>query len=262
MTAPLLVAENLTMAFGGVVAVDRVSFEVFPGEVMSLIGPNGAGKSTVFNLVSRLHDPTNGRILFDNQDITRMPPHAIPALGIARTFQNMELFDHASVLDNLLLGRHVHRRTRWWQEVLFTPAVRKAERAHREQVELVIDLLDLQAVREMPVGGLAYGIRKTVELGRALCLEPRLLLLDEPSSGLNPEETDDLSHHLDDIKHDLGITVLMVEHHMGLVRQVSDRVVALNSGQVLATGTAREVQSHPDVVRAYLGVDAAVEVAR
>lgn len=258
MTAPLLVAENLTMAFGGVVAVDHVSFEVFPGEVMSLIGPNGAGKSTVFNLVSRLYEPTEGRIVFDGQDITRMPPHAIPALGIARTFQNMELFEHASVLDNLLLGRHVHRGTRWWQEMLFTPQVRQAERAHRAQAELVIDLLDLQAVREQPVGGLAYGTRKTVELGRALCLEPRLLLLDEPSSGLNPEETDDLSHHLDDIQHDLGITVLMVEHHMGLVREVSDRVVALNSGQVLASGTAEEVQSHPEVIRAYLGGDVAV----
>lgn len=260
MTAPLLAVENLTMAFGGVVAVDHVHFEVLPGEVVSLIGPNGAGKSTVFNLVSRLYDPTEGRIRFDNQDITTMPPHAIPALGIARTFQNMELFDHASVLDNLLLGRHVHRRTRWWQEMVFTPAVRQAEHAHRDQAERVIDLLELQAVREQPVGGLAYGIRKTVELGRALCLEPRLLLLDEPSSGLNPEETDDLSHHLDDIKHDLGITVLMVEHHMGLVRQVSDRVVALNSGRVLATGTAQEVQSHPDVIQAYLGTDA-VEVA-
>ena len=261
MTGPLLLVEDLTIAFGGLVAADHVSFEVHPGELLSLIGPNGAGKSTVFNLVSRLYDPTEGRIVFDGREITRMPPHAIPALGIARTFQNIELFEHATVLDNLLLGRHVHSGTRWWQDLVFTPAVRRGELAHRERAEQVIDLLDLQAVREQPVGGLAYGLRKTVELGRALCLEPRLLLLDEPSSGLNPEETEDLSHHLDDILHDLGITVLMVEHHMGLVREVSDRVVALNSGRVLATGTAQEVQSHPEVVRAYLGDGADAGVA-
>lgn len=249
----LLRVEGLGVAFGGLVAVDDVSFEVRRGELLSLIGPNGAGKTTVFNLISRIYDATGGRIVFDGEDITRIPPHEVAPRGIARTFQNIELFEHATVLDNLLLGRHVHGRTRWWEEALFLPKVRHQELAHRRQVEEVIDLLDLQHYREQPVGGLAYGVRKTVELARALCLEPRLLLLDEPSSGLNPEETEDLSHHLDDIKHDLGITVLMVEHHMGLVRQVSDRVVALNSGRLLATGSPDEVQSHPEVVAAYLG---------
>ena len=185
-----------------------------------------------------------------------MPAHDIAALGIARTFQNIELFEHASVLQNLLLGRHAHARGRFVEELLFLPRARAREVAHREAVERVIDFLDLQAHRDSLVVNLPYGVRKVVEMGRALCTEPRLLLLDEPSSGLSVEETEDMAFWIQDIRTLLGITVLMVEHDMTLVSAVSDRVVALNYGRVIASGTVREVQAHPDVVKAYLGGDA------
>jgi branched-chain amino acid transport system ATP-binding protein len=253
MTAPLLSARNLSVRFGGVLAVDRVSFDVAPGEVFTLIGPNGAGKTTIFNLISRIYHPTTGTIEFQGNDITKLPPHRIAALGIARTFQNIELFEHATVLQNLLIGRHRHCRTNVLQEILFTGRTRAAEIEARAKVEQVIDFLDLQHYRDSMVAGLPYGVRKVVELARALATEPKLLLLDEPSSGLNVEETEDMAFWIDDICHELGITVLMVEHDMTLVSRVSDRVVALNQGQVLAIGTPREVQSHPGVIEAYLG---------
>jgi branched-chain amino acid transport system ATP-binding protein len=249
----LLRADGLSISFGGIRAVDGVSFAVAEGEVFTIIGPNGAGKTTIFNLISRIYDPTEGRLHFNGAEITAVPAHRIAALGIARTFQNIELFEHATVLQNLLLGRHAHRRTRVWEQMLFLPAVRREELAHRERVEEVIDFLDLQHYRDSYVGGLPYGVRKVVELGRALCSDPRLLLLDEPSSGLNTEETEDMAFWIQDIKKDLGITVLMVEHDMNLVGAVSDRVLALNYGRVLAEGSVAEVQGHPDVVRAYLG---------
>jgi branched-chain amino acid transport system ATP-binding protein len=246
-------AESLAMHFGGIKAVDGVSFVVEAGEVFTIIGPNGAGKTTIFNLVSRIYDPTEGRFVFCDEDITAVPPHQIARRGIARTFQNIELFEHASVLQNLLIGRHAHRRSQLWEEVLFLPKVRRMELEHRERVEEVIDFLDLQPHRDSLIANLPYGVRKVVELGRALCTEPKLILLDEPSSGLNVEETEDMAFWIEDIKNDLGITVLMVEHDMNLVAEVSDRVLALNYGRVLATGTAPEVQGHPDVVKAYLG---------
>jgi branched-chain amino acid transport system ATP-binding protein len=249
----LLRVENLSVQFGGIKAVTAVGFEVIAGEVFTIIGPNGAGKTTIFNLISRLYSPTTGRILFGEVELTRLAPHAIAGLGIARTFQNIELFEHATVLDNLLIGRHCHRRTGLLADCLFRPSVHRAERADREAVERVIDLLDLAHYREARVAGLPYGVRKVVELGRALAMEPKLLLLDEPSSGLNVEETDDMAWWIRDIKDDLGITVLMVEHDMNLVARVSDRVLALNYGQVLASGTPAEVQRHPAVVEAYLG---------
>ena len=250
---PLLSARDLQVRFGGVVAVNKVSFDVQRGEVFTLIGPNGAGKTTVFNLISRIYTPTQGELRYDGQDLLAAPPHAIAGLGIARTFQNIELFEHATVLHNLLIGRHTHRQTGLWSEMFFTPATRRAELQAREHVERVIDLLDLQHHRDSMVAGLPYGVRKVVELARALCTEPRLLLLDEPSSGLNVEETEDMAFWIQDIVHELGITVLMVEHDMTLVSRVSDRVVAMNQGQVLAVGTPREVQSDPGVVEAYLG---------
>jgi branched-chain amino acid transport system ATP-binding protein len=249
----LFAADGLVMDFGGLRAVDGVSFAIEPGEVFTIIGPNGAGKTTIFNLVSRIYEPTAGRLIFDGEDVTRVPPHEIARRGIARTFQNIELFEHATVLQNLLLGRHAHKRSRFVEELLFLPRVRALELEHREAVERVIDFLDLQPHRDSLVVNLAYGVRKVVEMARALCTRPRLLLLDEPSSGLSVEETEDMAFWIQDIRTILGVTVLMVEHDMSLVSSVSDRVLAVNYGRPIALGTAREVQEHPDVIKAYLG---------
>ena len=249
----LLQATDLSVRFGGLLAVNKVSFTIKQGEIFTLIGPNGAGKTTVFNLISRIYTPTSGTIIFDGQDIGAVPAHKIAQLGIARTFQNIELFEHASVLQNLLIGRHIHSQHRLVAEFLFTKKVRQSEVAAREEAERIIDFLDLQHHRDTLVAGLPYGVRKVVELARALCTRPKLLLLDEPSSGLNVEETDDMAFWIHDIRDQLGITVLMVEHDMALVSRVSDRVLAMNQGEVLALGTPSEVQSHAGVIEAYLG---------
>ena len=249
----LLSASQLSMRFGGVLAVNGVSFDVKRGEVFTLIGPNGAGKTTVFNLISRLYTPTTGDISFEGRKLSELAPHDVASLGIARTFQNIELFEHASVLQNLLIGRHTHRQSNVFHDIFFTGKVRRAELAAREKVEQVIELLDLQHHRDSMVAGLPYGVRKVVELARALSTEPKLLLLDEPSSGLNVEETDDMAFWIRDIQQELGVTVLMVEHDMSLVSKVSDRVLAMNQGEMLALGTPREVQTHPGVIEAYLG---------
>ena len=254
----LLSAQNLSVRFGGVLAVNNVSFDVRRGEVFTLIGPNGAGKTTVFNLISRIYTPTTGTIAYAGPGgamlpLTDQPPHKVAGLGIARTFQNIELFEHASVLHNLLIGHHTRQHSSLWAEMFFTRKVRDGEIQAREKAEQVIDFLDLQHYRDTMVAGLPYGVRKVVELARALCTEPQLLLLDEPSSGLNVEETDDMAFWIQDIQHELGITVLMVEHDMSLVSKVSDRVLAMNQGEVVAMGTPREVQTHPGVIEAYLG---------
>jgi len=246
-------AEDLSLHFGGLKAVDAVSFAVEKGEILSIIGPNGAGKSSIFNLISRIYPPTSGQIFFEDQDITQQPSYQIAGLGIARTFQNIELFENATMLSNLLVGRHRHSTTQLWQELLFTRSVRANEKAHRRRVEQVIEFLDLEVYRDKLISGLPYGVRKVIELARALCSEPKLILLDEPSSGLNVEETGDMSFWIRDLKTDLGVTVLMVEHDMSLVNRVSDRVIALNYGKVIAMGSPSEVQRHPDVVAAYLG---------
>jgi len=244
---------DVTLKFGGVTAVDNVSFSVEKGEVFSLVGPNGAGKSTIFNILSRFYTPSHGEITFEGKSILTKQSHEIAGIGIARTFQNIELFHQASVLQNLLVARQTHRKSNPVSEILFSPFVKKEEYRHRYAVEKVIDFLDLQSYREKFISGLPYGVRKVVELGRALAIEPKLLLLDEPASGLSVEETQDVAFWIEDIKKVMGITVLMVEHDMHLVSSVSDRVMALADGKMLALGTPDEVKNHPAVIEAYLG---------
>ena len=253
MSGVLLSTTDLSLSFGGVHAVRDVSFEVESGEVYSIIGPNGAGKTSIFNLISRLYDADGGDIEFEGESIIGMPPHNIARLGIARTFQNTELFEHETVLKNMLIGRHVHRESNLLSELLFLPTVSKQELRFRKIVEDVIDLLGLQSYRDQVIGSLPYGVRKIVEVARALCIQPKLLLLDEPSSGLNPEETEDVAFWIEDINQDFGATVIMVEHDMNLVSRASTRVMALADGAVLAVGSPEEIQNHPEVLRAYLG---------
>ncbi len=249
----LFQVRDLAVHFGGIKAVDGVSFDVDKGSIFTIIGPNGAGKTTIFNLVSRIYDPTTGSITFDGKDITRVRSNQVASMGIARTFQNIELFDNANVLQNILVGRHVHAHSSLLAEMLRLPSFYRTEVAARRKVEEIIDFLALDAYRDSLVGSLPYGVRKMVELGRALAVSPKLLLLDEPSSGLNVEETDHIGAWIKDIRDVLGITILMVEHDMRLVSAVSDRVMALNYGKLLAIGTAAQVQRDPAVISAYLG---------
>ena len=230
-----------------------VSFSVDRGEVLAIIGPNGAGKTSVLNLVTRVFDPSNGSVHFEGHDITRVPRHDVVRHGIARTFQNIELFEGATVLENLLLGRHRAGHGSLLAQMLNLPSVRQAEAETRARVEDVVRLLDLAPVRNRAVSELPYGVRKVVELGRALAAEPRLLLLDEPASGLNPDETRQLACWIADIQAERGITVVMVEHDMSLVTSVAQRVVVMDQGRVLTIGKPAEVQADARVIAAYLG---------
>lgn len=250
-------AQQISISFGGLMALNGVSFEVNKGEVFSIIGPNGAGKTTIFNCINRYYDLDEGSFIFKDKDISKVRPHVVADLGISRTFQNIELFKNTTAIDNLLLGRHRHRRSNLFTEALFSPFVQRQEIDSREKAEEVIDFLDLQAYRDQMVAGLPYGVQKTVELGRALAMEPELLLLDEPSSGMNMEEIEDLAFWITDIKEELGITILMVEHNMRLVKEISDRVLALNFGVVLTQGDPKGVLGHPEVMQAYLGDEGA-----
>ena len=249
----ILEVTDASVSFGGVKAIDGVSFAMRHGEVFSIVGPNGAGKTTLFNLLSRIYNLDSGSIIFDGIDIGSKPPHQIAKLGIARTFQNIELFEHESVLNNLLIGKHVHSTTNLFQELLFLKEARDQELDFRQYAEEIIDLLDLQSYRHSKIISLPFGIRKLVEIGRALCLKPKLILLDEPSSGLNPEETEDLIFQIEDIREEMSISILMIEHDMNLVSKVSDRVLAMADGKVLTVGQSQEVQEHPEVIKAYLG---------
>lgn len=255
MSSPATLSiRNLSIMFGGVHAVEDVSFDVNPGEVFAIIGPNGAGKSTIFNLISRLYEPSNGTIHYGDHDLLTMPAHKIVQTGIARTFQNIELFEKATVLENMLVGRHSHMSANAFTSFAFLPSVKKSELEHRRKVEDIIDLLEIAEYRDERIADLPYGARKNVELARALCAEPSLLLLDEPASGLNNEETDDIGFWLEDIKHDLGVTLVMVEHDMNLVGSIADRVMAINDGRLITIGTPEEVRENKEVQEAYLGV--------
>ena len=250
--------DRLSISFGGLVAVDRVSLNVKKGSIFSIIGPNGAGKTTIFNCISGLYKPNSGSIIFKGENIVGLKPHAVAKRGIARTFQNIELFSNMTTMENLMLGRHIHMKTGLWSGATFFRRGSKAsqdEIRHRARVERIIDLLDLQAARNQFVGGLPYGTQKLIELGRALALEPELLLLDEPSAGMNSEEKQDLVFWIKDIQDELGVTILLIEHDMKLIMDISDRILAINFGKPITEGIPEEVQSHPEVLKAYLGED-------
>ena len=252
MTA-LLEVQGLTKTFGGLTAVSDVSFAVAKGEICSVIGPNGAGKTTLFNMISGVLPPSSGRILFEGRDIAGLRPSRFAGLGIGRTFQNLALFKHGTVVENILVGRHVHLRSSVLEAALFFGRTRREEIAAREKVERIIEFLEIEIIRDSVVATLSYGQQKRVELARALACEPRLLLLDEMVSGMNQEETEDIARFVLDIRDELGITVLMIEHDMRIVMDISDHVQVLNFGQKIAGGTPDLVRGDAAVREAYLG---------
>jgi branched-chain amino acid transport system ATP-binding protein len=249
----LLSVRDLTVQFGGIAALNGVSFDLRKGHVLGLIGPNGAGKTTLFNCLSRLYRPSRGDILVEGKTILDWQPHQMPSVGIGRTFQNVALFPNLSVLDNIRVGAHVRSRSDVISDMLKLPWVRRGEEALRKSVLEIADYLDLSCVGDRKVAALPFGTQKRVELGRALAAEPKILLLDEPAGGLNHEEVGALGELIRRIRNERGVTVILVEHHMGLVMSIADHVVALDFGKKLAEGTPTAVQSNPDVVKAYLG---------
>jgi branched-chain amino acid transport system ATP-binding protein len=244
---------EVSKAFGGVQAVTRVSLEVVQGEILSVIGPNGAGKTTLLNMMSGFYHPDTGRIVMDGHDLTHLKPSRVAELGVARTFQNIALFRGMTVLDNLMLGRHVRMKSGVLASFIYWGMAQKEEIVHRRRVEDIIDFLKIQDLRRLPTGALAYGLQKRVELGRALALDPKVLLLDEPMGGCNHEEKEDMARFVLDVNQEWGTTIILIEHDMGVVMDISDRVAVLDMGQKIAEGTPDEVKANPRVIKAYLG---------
>jgi len=261
MSEPLLVVEGVTLGFAGLVALDDVSLAVPEGSLFAVIGPNGAGKSSLFNCISGVHRPQAGDVRLRGRSIVGTPPHRVAALGVARTFQNLAVFDELTVLSNLMLGRHHRMSAGWLSDLLWLPATRRQEVEHRRRVEEVIDFLRLERYRKMPAAGLPYGVKKLVELGRALCMEPDVLLLDEPAAGLNQEETEALAHYLLEIKEAFGITQVLIEHQLGLVLDLADRVAVLDFGRKVAEGEPDAIARDEAVLEAYVGVGTSVTVS-
>ncbi|HZK36118.1 MAG TPA: ABC transporter ATP-binding protein [Aeromicrobium sp.] len=251
--SPIVEVRDVDLSFAGVKALDGINFDVNGGELFAIIGPNGAGKTSIFNVLSGVYRPQKGSVSFQGENILGIAPHKIAAMGMARTFQNIELFENLNVVDNLMLGRHNQLHYGWPSAVAWLGKARREEIRNRREVEEIIDFLEIAAYRQLPVGMLPYGVQKRIELGRALAMEPKLLLLDEPVAGMNAEETEDMARFILDIRDELGVPMILVEHDMGLVMDLADRVMAMDFGKQLATGLPAEIQENPEVIRAYLG---------
>ena len=253
MTAPVLALSELARSFGGVMAVDGVSIAVPGGKITGLIGPNGAGKTTVFNMISGFYKPDHGRLVFEGRDITRLQPHRICQLGIARTFQNIRLFYNATAIENVMVGCHVRRKKQWWMPLVMWPGTRREERAIRDQSAALIHRLGLDSYINEKAGSLPYGAQRRLEIARALATEPSFLLLDEPAAGMNPQESEELMHFIRRIRDEFRLTILLIEHDMKVVMGVCERIWVLEYGRLIAEGTAEEIRDNPRVIEAYLG---------